>query len=293
MATINYVTKDGALLDQKINAGLFTSVLGTPQVDLVAGGKSFTIRTISTTGLKNHTRGKGFNSGEVSDTKTVYTMTQDRDVEFYIDRQDVDETNNELAMANISNTFINEHVQPEIDAYRFATLYKNTEADKKNEVAITVDNAYTELKKAISKVRKYGPNNVTAFVSSPFMDCLERSKEFSRNITNQNVGTTALESRITSIDGTQIIEVWDDVRFKTEFDFTDGFKPTASASDLNFVVVARPATIPIVKENAVFLFAPGEHSQGDGFLYQNRLYHDLFIKPAKKDAIVASTAPKN
>lgn len=125
------------------------------------------------------------------------------------------------------------------------------------------------------------------------MDCLERSKEFSRNITNQNVGTTALESRITSIDGTQIIEVWDDVRFKTEFDFTDGFKPTASASDLNFVVVARPATIPIVKENAVFLFAPGEHSQGDGFLYQNRLYHDLFIKPAKKDAIVASTAPKN
>lgn len=103
MATINYVTKDGALLDQKINAGLFTSVLGTPQVDLVAGGKSFTIRTISTTGLKNHTRGKGFNSGEVSDTKTVYTMTQDRDVEFYIDRQDVDETNNELAMANISN----------------------------------------------------------------------------------------------------------------------------------------------------------------------------------------------
>ena len=116
MATINYVTKDGALFDQKIQAGLFTSVLGTPEVDLVAGGKSFTIRTISTTGFKPHTRGKGFNSGEVSDTKTVYTMTQDRDVEFYIDRQDIDETNNELAMARITNVFISEHVQPEVDA---------------------------------------------------------------------------------------------------------------------------------------------------------------------------------
>ena len=40
MSTINYVTKDGAILDQKITEGLVTTVLGTPQVDLVNGGES-------------------------------------------------------------------------------------------------------------------------------------------------------------------------------------------------------------------------------------------------------------
>lgn len=122
MATFNYVEKDGGLLDQKITAGLFTTSLGIPRVDLVNGGKSFTLRTVSTTGLKPHTRGKGYNEGTISDEKKVYTMGQDRDIEFYVDKQDVDETNQELAMGNISNVFITEHVQPEIDAYRFSKL---------------------------------------------------------------------------------------------------------------------------------------------------------------------------
>ena len=40
MATFNYVTKDnmGATLDHKINQGLVTNVLGTPDVALMNGG---------------------------------------------------------------------------------------------------------------------------------------------------------------------------------------------------------------------------------------------------------------
>lgn len=94
------------------------------------------------------------------------------------------------------------------------------------------------------------------------MDALERSKEFTRNITNQNVGTTALESRITSIDGVQLVEVWNDSRFKTSYDFSDGYKPKDDAEDINFEIVAKPVVIPIVKENAVYLFAPGEYTEG-------------------------------
>lgn len=210
----NYVTKDGNLLDQKITAGLFTGALGTPEVDLVNGGRSFTLKTISTSGLQPHTRGKGFNSGTVTDEKTIYTMGQDRDVEFYLDRQDVDETNQELAMANISNVFITEQVQPELDSYRFskiATSFDNVDASdtegnllaRTHKVEETLDatNAYSQLKSGIGKVRKYGTQNLLGYVSSEVMDSLERSKEFTRNITNQNVGTTALESRITSGSG--------------------------------------------------------------------------------------------
>lgn len=282
----NYVTKDAGVFDQKITQGLITSALGVPDVTLVNGGKSFTLTSISTSGLKPHGRGKGYNSGSVSNDKTVYTMGQDRDIEFFVDSQDVDETNQDLAAGNITKVFIEENVQPEIDAYRFATLAKG--AGQSTTETLTVDNVYSQIKAALLPIRKYGAQNIIGFVSSEVMDFLERSKEFTRSITNQNVGMTALESRVTSIDGVTLIEVWDDARFKDAFDFSDGFKAKAGANDINFILVATQATIPVVKENSVYLFQPGEHTEGDGYLYQNRLYHDLFIKKNKKDGVSVS-----
>lgn len=288
MATFNYVEKDGAQLDQKITQGLMTQVIPTADVNLVAGGKSFVLRSIQTSGFKAHTRGKGFNAGEVSDEKKVYTMGQDRDVEFFIDQQDVDETNQELAMANISRTFIEEHVQRELDAYRFATMAHGANAvGNVDTTKLTVANVYSKLKAAILPLRKYGAQNIVGFVSSATMDLLERSTEFNRNITNQNVGTTALESRVTSLDGVQLVEVWDDSRLKTSYDFENDTAPQTGAVDINYLFVVKPAIIQIVKENAVYLFAPGEHTEGDGYLYQNRLYHDLFIRDAYKDGLFA------
>ncbi|WP_239461744.1 hypothetical protein [Ligilactobacillus agilis] len=108
MATFNYVTKDnmGVTLDHKINQGLVTNVLGTPDVTLMNGGKSFTLHDIAVFGFKLHSRGKGWNTWEITDSKTVYTMTQDRDIEFSVDHQDVDEANQELSMANVSRVFM-------------------------------------------------------------------------------------------------------------------------------------------------------------------------------------------
>lgn len=285
----NYVTKDGGIFDQKIEQGLLTTILGVPDVQLVNGGRSFTLTTITTTGLKDHSRDKGFNTGSVQNEKKVYTMGQDRDVEFFIDRQDVDETNQDLAVANISKTFIEEHVQPELDAYRFSKIASEaTTAGNSAEETLTVDNVYSRMKASILPLRKYGPQNIVGFVSSEAMDLLERSNEFTRSITNQNVGLTALESRVTSIDGVQLVEVWDDSRFYNKYDFTEGYKATDDAKSINFEFVAKPAVIPIVKENAIYMFAPGQHTEGDGYLYQNRLYHDLFVKSQKQDGIYVS-----
>ncbi|WP_374284214.1 hypothetical protein [Lactococcus sp.] len=290
--TINYVTKDNGQLDKKITQGLVTTALGVPDVTLVAGGKSFTLTTIATSGLKAHTRGKGFNSGTYENDKQVYTMEQDRDIEFFVDSQDVDETNQDLAVANISKTFIEEHVQPEIDAYRFAKLANAAPADATHRLTgtITPANAYSQIKAAILPIRKYGPQNAIVFVSTNVMDCLERSTEFNRQITNQNIGQTALESRVTSLDGVQIVEVWDESRLWSAYDFTDGYVPASGAVQINILAVAKTAVIPVVKENAVFLFSPGQHTDGDGYLYQNRLYHDLFVRKQQADGVVVHTA---
>jgi hypothetical protein len=284
---INYITKDGSKFDQKLVQGLITKELETTGVELVAGGKSFTLTTISTSGYKPHTRNKGFNEGSYSNEKEVYTMTQDRDVEFYIDSMDVDETNRDLEVGRISRTFIEEQAQPDVDAYRFSKLATRAIENKNNaKEQLTVENVYSRLKEAILPIRKFGAGNIIVYMSSEAMDLLERSKEFTRNITNQNVGQTALESRITSLDGVTLKEVWDIDRFNTEFDFSDGFKPTGD--QINFLVVAKPAQISVAKHNAIFLFEPGKHTQGDGYLYQNRLYHDTFVLKEQKEGVYVS-----
>lgn len=163
MATFNYVTKDnmGATLDHKINQGLVTNILGTPDVSFMNGGKSFTLRDITVSGFKPHTRGKGWNTGEITDSKTVYTMTQDRDIEFSVDRQDVDETNQELSMANVSRVFIEDKVQPEVDSYRFAVMAQaaNAQGNKdKTDLAtikISVKTDKKGLDKSANELKKY------------------------------------------------------------------------------------------------------------------------------------------
>lgn len=291
MPKYNYITQDGGIYDQKLLQGSVTADLETPDINLVQGGKAFTLTTISTSGYKAHTRGKGYNEGEVTNDKEVYTMGQDRDIEFFVDKEDVDETNEDLEVARVSNQFIASQATPELDAYRFSALVEQARTLKaENVTEDTVDetNVYTVLKKAILPVRKFGAQNIIIYVSSVVMDALERSKEFTRSITNQNVGQTALESRITSIDGMVIKEVWADERFYDKFDFTDGFAPAADAKHINFLIVAKPAVIAVAKTNSIYFFAPGEHTQGDGYLYQNRLYHDLWIKKQQADGVRVS-----
>lgn len=286
---INYVTKDGGLYDQRLVQGLVTSDLETTSVEFITNAKSFTVTNVKTSGYKPHDRNtKGFNKGNVDTQKEVYTMTQDRDIEFYVDVMDVDETNRDLEAARISNVFITENAAPEIDAYRFQTMSKAaTTAKHSAEETLTAENVYSQLKAAILPIRKYGAGNLIAYLSSETMDLLERSKEFTRNITNQNVGMSALDSRVTSLDGVTLREVWDAERFNTAFNFDDGFKPTGKR--INFLVAARPSIIAVVKHQAIYLFAPGEVGQGDGWMYQNRLYHDLFVLKGREDGLYVST----
>ena len=49
-------------------------------------------------------------------------LEHDRDVEFWIDPMDIDETNLTLSVANIQNTFETEQAIPEKDSYRFSKL---------------------------------------------------------------------------------------------------------------------------------------------------------------------------
>ena len=285
--TINYAKKYQMELDQVLTQSMLTNELETPNVNWLSA-KTFHVPTVSVTGYQDHSRQGGWNRGDVTVTHEPYTLQFDRDVEFFVDQMDVDESNQAASAANITRVFLTEHAGPEIDAYRFGKLATHAIAQGNN-TAENVDpsTVFARLKEDILKVRKYGPSNLIAYISSEAMDALERSEEFRRVIQVQNQGT-AIETRVTSIDGVKLVEVWDVARFNTAHDFTEGFTPIGD--NINWIIVYKGAVIAKAKLNSVYFFAPGQHTQGDGYLYQNRLYHDLFVLSQKADGVIVSHA---
>lgn len=284
---INYAEKWSRELDQVLRQNSLTAELETPQVNWL-DGKTFKLPRLATTGYKTHSRNGGFNRGDVTKTDIPYTLSFDRDVEFFVDRADVDESNQVASAGNVTKVFMETKGVPEVDAYRFSKLATGAIANSKFVAeAITSANVYTRLKAVLLPIRKYGASNIIVYVSSAVMDALEQSTAFTRSI-NVEGGPSGIDTRVTSVDGVKLIEVWDADRFYTAFDFTSGYVPGAGAKAINFLVVAKPAVIAKAKLSAVYFFAPGTHTQGDGFLYQNRLYHDLFILDSMKDGVYVS-----
>src|SRR5690606_40648633 len=66
----------------------------------------------------------------VTVTHESYTVQFDRDVEFFVDQMDVDESNLAASVANITRVFLQEHAGPEVDAYRFGKLAQHAIAEE-------------------------------------------------------------------------------------------------------------------------------------------------------------------
>lgn len=256
--------------------------------------KTFHFTQMSTSGYKAHSRNGGWNKGSFEQEDVPFTLTHDRDIQFLVDKADVDETNQTASIKNISEVFHKTQQVPETDAYFFSKVA--TEAQKlegyHSETAIgdyTKENVYSKLKAMLNagKLRRYvAKGALIAYVSSTIMDLLEQSTDFSRKIEMTQIaeGGLGIESRITDIDGVTLIEVIDDERFYDKFDFTDGFVPVASTSHKINVLIASPLTVKTVpKISSIYYFAPGSHTEGDGYLYQDRSLSDTFVFPNGKN----------
>ena len=308
--------------------------------------KTFHFTQMSTSGYKSHNRNGGWNTGKYVQTDTPFTLTHDRDVQFLIDKADVDETNATASIKNISETFERTQAAPETDALFFSRVAARAQALEGYHSETAADsyaksNVFDKLKGflAAGKLRRYKANgSLIMYVTSAVMDLLEKSDKFTRTISMTEIaeGGLGLRTRVTDIDGVPIMEVIDDERFYDRFDFhpeDGGFEPCAasyvktadteivsgkdyytesggsytkvsgtpskSALDTYYekaagshkinVLIATPETTKIVPKIAsIYNFAPGTHTEGDGYLYQNRAFSDVFTFPNGKDGKIDS-----
>lgn len=251
--------------------------------------KTFHFTQMATTGYQKHSRSGGWNQGEYVQNDVPYTVMHDRDVEFMIDKADVDETNATASIQNISSIFIKTQAVPEMDAQFFSTIATKAlsvsgQQSSTSEVDITPETVLPYLKnifknKGLKRYKARGA--LIAYVSTHVMTCLELSKDFVRKIEITSISGlgASINTRITNLDGVTLIEVIDDERFKTKFTYDNGFAAHSSAKDINVLVATPMTSLFVPKIASIYAFKPGQHTKGDGWLYQNRAFWDTFIMP--------------
>lgn len=309
MPNLNYAQVWEPELLEILMQGALTSPFVTTNVRWL-DAKTFHFTQMSTSGYKNHNRNGGWNKGNYVQKDVPFTVTHDRDISFLVDKADVDETNATASIQNISRTFEQTQVVPETDALFFS---KVAQAAQKEEGyhSTTAIAAYTKAKAfgmlkdilAKGKLRRYKANgSLVMYVSSAIMDALEQSTEFTRKIELTQIaeGGIGIETRVTDIDGVAVMEVVDDERFYDAFDWepeAGGFEPQkkvasgtakAGAHKINVLVACGQTCKTVPKISSIYYFEPGAHTEGDGYLYQNRSLSDVFVFPNGKDNKVDS-----
>ena len=290
--TINYAETYESELLAVTNQQTLTSPFITSNVNWLSA-KTFHFTSLVPSGFKAHSRGGGWNRGTLVEADHPYSLDHDRDVEFLIDKADVDESNLTATVENVSKNMQLINQAPEVDARFFERVSAAAiTAGAVDVVTITKSNVVATIKAAIQRVKIYR-GSLMCYVNGATMNLLETAMyDVGRTIwTSVGEGPNAVETRIFMLDGTPIVEVVDDARFGTAFTYTEGYAIDATNDRGLEVCVASLATVKTVpKISSIYMFAPGEHTEGDAYLYQNRQYWDTFVLPNGKNGSIDSVA---
>lgn len=282
------------IVDEIYRLESVTRVLEAPS-ELVrySGGKSFQIADMALTGLGDYSRANGYPKGGVTLKWKTYEFTNDRGTRFNVDRMDNAESFG-LVASRLNGDFTRDYLVPEVDAYRFAKIASKaansatgtlTKADAQD----AVDTAILTLKN-----KKVPVSRLILFVTPAVKMALE--KGITRTVSNDD---GAINNLVETYNMIPIIEVPED-RFYTGITLNTG-SPTVSgqttkeaefgytkstdASDINFILMDRAASVNITKLNMLKFFTPDENQNLDAYQWDYRMYGESFVFDNKANGI--------
>lgn len=256
------------------------------------GGNEVKIPTITTQGMGDYDRDKGYVQGAVTLTYQTFQMTQDRGRKFILDAMDVDETNFVADAGAVLGEFQRANVIPEIDSYRYSKIFALAKAKSK------ATEGYTPAKQTIleklladvAAIRDIFTAAELVITMSPLTAAiLNAALEGSRRLNIIDFKQGNISTRVKSIDDMPILEV-PSSRLKTIYKKNDGktvgqeaggLVPDTSAKDINWIICPKKSPQAVSKQDKVRIFTPEENQAANAWQIDYRRYHDLWI-PEKR-----------
>lgn len=285
MAVYEYAESFFNLLQQKYEKELCSDALAqsNQQVKFL-NAQTIKLPRMTVSGYKDHTRTPGFNAGTLSNDWEPKKLTHDRDIEFFIDPMDIDETNLTLSVANIQNTFETEQAIPEKDSYRFSKLHAELTAysGRIDKTAITAANFLEAFDTEMAIMDEAGvPEEGRILYVTPTMNKIAKEAEGIQRAVLVSSGVGSISRAVHSLDNVTLKMV-PAARMKSKYNFTDGCTAAADADQINWILIHPSCVVARDKYSYIKLFTPGTDSRtADGYLYQNRSYGDLFLLEKK------------
>lgn len=223
---------------------------------------------MSVTGLDDYDRNSGYTSGSVNlEWKTV-AYNYDRGTKISVDTMDNQESFN-LAFGKAGSELMRTKVAPEADAFTFATLAgiegisKATPAtftDASDFLAALLDAKNKMDEDEVPEEDRYLYATATLLNSVMALDTTKSREILSHFAVKKAVPQSRFYTAIDLLDG------------KSGGEEAGHYKKSATAKDINFMIIHKPALIKYDKHIANDLIAPANNPDSDSYILKYRQY---------------------
>jgi len=238
---------------------------------------------ISVTGLSDYDRVSGYKNGSVTLEWKTTKFNYDRGTKLMVDTMDDNETFN-LAFGRAGAELIRAQVAPEADAFTFAEIAGKTGI---NSVTGTYADASAFLKaltlaKNTMDEAEVPENERMLFATPTLMNSLMALQSIdSREAINWfSVRVLVPQSRFYT--GIELLDV--DISAGTK----GGYKKSAAGTEINFMIVHKPAIIKFDKHIANDIIRPENNPNADSFILKYRKYGLVDVYENKVNGIYMS-----
>lgn len=273
---ISLVTKFQPLLDEVYKAASLTTDLENSAVKF-DGSNEVKVLKLEVPALGTYTRNSGYTAGDVIAEWETFKLTQDRGTEFSVDAMDDEETLN-MTFGNASSEFIRRSVVPQVDAYRFAAMAKAEgvgTASAKLETGVNAISAINAAMTAMDEAEVPTEGRIL-YITPTIKRLIDELDSYKSK---------------KCLEGISKVIVVPQTRFYSDVTINEnGFAKADGAANLNFILLDPKAAFAIAKHKKLRVFDPNTNQKRDDYLFQYRLYHDMFVYPQKAAGIYVHKA---
>ena len=297
MAALNYAKEYSRALAQAfpyvLNFGALYATENNNRYRWV-NAKTIEIPSISTTGRVDSDRDSIATAQRNYDNAwETKTLVNQRKWSTLVHPMDIDQTNMVTTIQNITQVFNEEQKFPEMDAYTISKLYHDwtTSIVEEGYTARTADTTVLTTESVLGVFdqlmlnmdnARVPANGRLLYVTHEVKTMLKNAQQIQRTLSVQDANSQ-INRIVSRLDEVEIIGV-PAVLMKTAYNFTNGWAPDESASQINMMLVHPLAVITPVSYAFSTLDEPSAGSEGK-YIYFEESFEDVFILNKKADAL--------